>query len=130
MRNARSSLVDISAMYDIAPTIKTTANSEKPLMAADTYRKYKDKFITSKTVRQWPFLSRLLLWQQVKQVFFYCLYLSTGPTGVPRKAKEWISGGCKPCKTRRQASVPEENAKQERNLKGTPNLSFLHKFRV
>ena len=52
MRNARSSLVDISAMYDIAPTIKTTANSEKPLMAADTYRKYKDKFITSKTVRQ------------------------------------------------------------------------------
>jgi len=39
-------------MYDIAPTIKTTANPEKPLIAADTYRKYKDKlkYMTSKTV--------------------------------------------------------------------------------
>ena len=36
----------------MAPVNKTTANPEKPLMAADTYGKYADqlKYITSKTV--------------------------------------------------------------------------------
>ena len=39
-------------MYDMAPVNKTTANPEKPLMAAGTYSKYTDqlKYITSKTV--------------------------------------------------------------------------------
>lgn len=39
-------------MYDMAPTNKTVANPEKPLIAADTYRKYTDqlKYIMSKTV--------------------------------------------------------------------------------
>lgn len=49
-------------MYDVAPIIRTVANPENPLIAADTNRKYTDglKYITSNTVaisKHWPIMA-------------------------------------------------------------------------